>query len=277
MLLIGFTSCSKDDDVAASGISLDKSTLSITKGETAKLTAVVTPDNATDKTVKWQSSNASVAMVDQDGIVTAIGRGSTVITAFSADGKCFANCIVNVLINAESITLSETDVTMEKGESKILTATIYPEDAINSKLTWSTSNPNIITVENGIIKAVNGGTALVTAATEDGKVKTTCYVTVTVPVQSITISKEQLSLAVGQKYTLSATILPKDATNKNIKWTSSNNNIVSVDNGQVTAKSAGTAVITAISKNGNHTSSCTITVRKSQNVDYNPYGDGQKW
>lgn len=277
MILIGFTSCSKDDDVAVSGISLDKTSLSITKGETAKLTAVVSPDNATDKTVNWQSSNTSVAMVNQDGIVKAIGKGSTVITAVSADGKCFANCIVTVLVHAESITLSETDVTMKKGESKTLTATINPEDAIDKKLTWTTSNSNVVTVEDGTIKAVNGGTALVTATTEDGNVKASCYVRVTVPVESISISKEQLSLVVGQKYTLSATILPKDATDKEIKWTSSNNNVVSVDNGQVTAKSPGTAIVSAISNDGNHSASCTITVRKPQNVDYNPYGNGQKW
>lgn len=195
MILIGFTSCSKDDDVAVSGISLDKTSLSITKGETAKLNAVVSPSNATNQNVTWRSSNNLVAAVDQDGVVTAIGRGSTVITAASADGKCFANCIVNVLVDVESIT----------------------------------------------------------------------------------ISKEQLSLVVGQTYSLYATILPKDATDNDIKWTSSNNNVVSVNNGQVTAKSPGTAIVSAISQDGEHASSCTITVTKSETVDYNPYGDGQKW
>lgn len=276
MILIVFTSCGKDD-VAVSGISLDKSTLSITKGETATLKAVVTPENATNQTVSWRSSNTLVASVDQNGNVTAVGGGTAEITAMTEDGKYQASCTVTVVVNASSITLSETEVSIVKGKSKTITASVHPDDATEKGLTWSTSNPNVATVENGIINAINGGIALITVTTANGKIQATCYVTVTVPVQGITISQEQLSLVVGQKYKLSATILPENATDNTVKWISSNNDIVSVNNGQVTAKSPGTAVIMAMSKDGDYTSSCTITVRKSENVDYNPYGDGQKW
>ena len=283
MLLIGFASCSKDNGgdipttVPVSGITLDRSTLSMSKGETIKLRATVAPSNATNQTVSWHSLNNLVAAVDQDGSVTATGSGTTDIIALTEDGKFQATCSVSVVVDVTSITLSETNVSMEKGASKTITAIIHPDDATDKELTWSTSNPNVATVENGTIKAINGGEAVITVKANDGKVKATCNVSVTVPVQSITISKEQLSLVVGQKYTLSATVLPKDATSKDIKWTSSNSDIVSVDNGQITAKSPGTAEITATSKDGNHTSSCKVTVTKSQTVDYNPYGNGQKW
>lgn len=277
MILIGFTSCSKDDDVAVSGISLDKTSLSITKGETAKLNAVLSPSNATSQNITWRSSNNLVAAVDQDGNVTATGGGTTEITATAEDGKFQATCIVNVAVKAYSITLSESYVTIEKGESKTITATIHPDDATEKNLTWSTSDPNVATIENGVLKAIDGGSALITVATANGDAETTCYVKVTVPVESITLSNDQLTLVVGQKYTLSATILPDNASNKNTKWTSSNNDIVSVDNGKITAKSPGTAVITAVTESGNHVANCTTTVRKSETVDYNPYGDGQKW
>ena len=276
VILIGFTSCSKDDNTHVSGISLDRQTLSLVKGETTRLKAVVTPSNASNQTVVWHSSNNLVAVVDQDGNVTATGSGTTEIIATAEDGKFQATCIVNVEVKVSSITLSETEVEIEKGESKTIMAIIHPDDVTEKELSWSSSNTNVVTIENGVIKAINGGTAFITVAASNG-VQATCFVKVTVPVQSITISEDQLTLVVGQKYTLTTSILPNNASNKNTKWTSSNSDIVAVDKGQITAKSPGTAVITVITVNGNHIASCTITVRKSQNVDYNPYGDGQKW
>ncbi len=279
VLLIGIASCSSNDndDVAVTGLSLDQSTLTIVKGETAKLNAVISPDNATDRTVTWQSSNVAVATVDQNGNVKGIGGGQTVVTAASADGKCFASCIINVSVNVASITLLDTYVTMTKGESRALTVTIYPEDATDKKLMWSTSNPNVVTVENGTIKAANAGTAIITAATGDGKVKAVCYVSVIVPVERISLSEQQLSLVVGQKYDLSATVLPEDATSKTLKWETSNESIVTVDKGKLVAISSGTAVVKVTTEDGNHSSSCTVTVRKSQNIGYDPYGNGQQW
>lgn len=200
MVLIGFTSCSKDDDgpatVSVTGITLDQSELNISKGETVRLKATVTPSNATNQTVTWRTLNNLVAAVDQDGSVTATGGGTTEIFAKTEDGQFLASCTVNV----------------------------------------------------------------------------------TVPVQSITVSKEQLELVVGQKYSLTTTVLPDDASNKKVKWSTSNDGVVSVDyNGQVTAKKPGTALVTATTEDGYHSASCTITVRKAQDIDYNPYGDGQKW
>lgn len=278
MILIGFTSCSKDDDVAVSGISLDKTSLSITKGETAKLNAVVSPSNATNQNVTWRSSNNLVAAVDQDGNVTATGSGTTEITATAEDGKFQATCIVTVVINASSITLSETNITIEKGKTTKLNAIVKPDDATYKTVNWQSSNASVAMVDqDGVVTAIGRGSTVITAASADGKCFANCIVNVLVDVESITISKEQLSLVVGQTYSLYATILPKDATDNDIKWTSSNNNVVSVDNGQVTAKSPGTAIVSAISQDGEHASSCTITVTKSETVDYNPYGDGQKW
>ena len=282
MLLIGFTSCSKDDDgpatVSVTGITLDQSVLNISKGETVRLKATVTPSHATNQTVTWRTLNNLVAAVDQDGSVTATGGGTTEIFAKTEDGQFLASCTVNVVVNVASITLSESEISIKKGESKTITATVHPDDATEKGLTWSTNNPNIATVENGVIRAINGGSAIITVASPNGDVKTTCFVKVTVPVQSITISKEQLELVVGQKYRLTTTILPDDASNKNVKWSTSNDGVVSVDNnGHVTAKKPGTAVVTATTEDGYHSASCTITVRKAQNIGYNPYGDGQKW
>lgn len=169
------------------GVSLDKTSLNLNPGKEGTLTATITPSNATNQNVTWESSDTKVATVD-NGLVTAVAEGTATITVTTADGGKTATCEVTVTQPAEtpvaSVTLDKTSLTLDVGGSDTLTATVKPDDATNKAVTWSTSNENVATVDqNGNVKAVGAGTATITAAASDGSGKTaTCEVTVNGPV-----------------------------------------------------------------------------------------------
>ncbi len=240
-------------------ITLDKTSLSMQVGETETITATVNPDNATDKTVTWGSSDVSVATVS-DGIITAKKSGEATITAKS--GSCIAECKVTITVSAESVTLDKTTLSLAIGESATLTATVKPDDATDKNVTWTSSDELVVKVDNGKVTAIKSGKATVTA--KCGGKTAECVVTVTVPVSSITLDKTTLSLAVGESATLTATVKPDDATDKTVTWSSSDESVVKVDNGKVTALTTGQAKITAAV--GNITVSCDVAVYQSDNV-----------
>ena len=126
-------------------VELDKTEIALTKGETFKLNATVKPDNASETTVIWTSADEAVAKVDQSGEVTAMGAGSTVITASA--GEKSADCTVTVTVPVESVALDRPGATMATGETLILTATVLPEDATDKSLTWASTNPDIADVD----------------------------------------------------------------------------------------------------------------------------------
>ena len=240
--------------IPVSGITLNKNTLDLVKGQSETLAAVVTPSDATDKTVTWTSSDETVATVS-GGKVTAVGGGSAVITAKAGDKQ--ATCAVNVTVPVSGITLDKTTLTLEEGGSAVLTATVLPSDASDKTVTWTTSNASVATVVDGKVTAVGGGSATITA--KAGEMSATCAVTVTVPVGSIVLDKTTLTLAQGQSETLVATVGPANATDKTVTWSSSNPAVASVDaSGKVTAVGSGNATITA--KAGDHEATCAVTV-----------------
>ena len=245
--------------VAVTSITLDKTSLSMQVGETETITAIVSPDNATDKTVEWGSSDVAVATV-ADGIITAKKSGEATITAKS--GSCIAECKVTITVSAESVTLDKTSLSLAIGESATLTATVKPDDATDKTVAWSSSDESVAKVDNGKVTAVKSGKATVTA--KCGVKTAECAVTVTVPVSSITLDKTTLSLVIGESFTLTATVKPDDATDKTVTWSSSDESVARVDNGKVTAVNAGQAKISAAV--GNITTSCNVVVYQSDNV-----------
>ena len=239
--------------VAVTSITLDKTSLSMQVGETETITAIVSPDNATDKTVEWGSSDVAVATV-ADGIITAKKSGEATITAKS--GSCIAECKVTITVSAESVTLDKTSLSLAIGESATLTATVKPDDATDKTVAWSSSDESVAKVDNGKVTAVKSGKATVTA--KCGVKTAECAVTVTVPVSSITLDKTTLSLVIGESFTLTATVKPDDATDKTVTWSSSDESVARVDNGKVTAVKSGKATVTA--KCGVKTAECAVTV-----------------
>ena len=252
--------------VNVESITLNKTTLDLIKGTSETLTATITPDNATTKTVEWSSSATTVATVDNSGKVTAVGGGSATITA-KCGGKS-ATCSVTVTVPVESVSLNKTELTINKGESETLTATINPSDATDKTLEWQSSNTAAATVDNtGKVTAVYAGNTTITVSAS-GKTAT-CLVTVVIPVESVTLNKPSLTLTEGTSETLTAEINPSDATDKKVTWTSSNTAVATVDsNGKVEAKAIGTATITATC--GGKSATCSVTVAKKGSISDRP-------
>ena len=266
----GCTVTVEKKQIPVTEVRLSESTVGIVEGSTYKLTATVLPENTTDsKNVSWSSNNEAVATVDANGTVTAKSAGTAVITATSTNGKS-AGCTVTVekkQIPVTEVRLSESTVGIVEGSTYKLTATVLPENTTDSKsVSWSSSNSEVATVDaNGTVTAKRAGTAVITATSTNGKTAG-CTVTVSkkeIPITEISLDKSSATLTEGETTTLVATVLPENTTyGKSVKWSSSNVAVATVDlMGKVTAKSAGTAIITATSENGK-TASCTITVNK---------------
>lgn len=275
-LAMGFSACSSDDDVAVTGVRLDKQSLILLKGASERLTATVTPSDASDTTVTWMSSAPQVASVDASGNVRALAAGSAAVTVTTVNGQYTATCQVTVRVNVSSVGLSESEITIEKGDSRTLTATVLPEDATDKNVSWTSDNISVATVDNnGVVTAVSGGTANISASA--GGQTAICRVTVTVSVQGVALDRTSLSLVRGQVASLTAQITPSDATNKELVWSTSDSSVATVADGTVTAMKAGRAVITVTTADGARTATCDVTVGQSEDIGYAPYDDGQKW
>ncbi len=237
-------------------ITLDKTEAVMKKGSSLGLKASISPDEATVKTVMWSSSDANVASVDSNGIVTAVNGGTTTITAES--GCVTATCNITVIVDVTDISLNTTERSMKRGESYELAITIMPSDATDKTVTWTSSDVTVATVSaNGVISAVGPGTAVITA--DVGGKTVSCAINVTVGVSSVQLNLSERSLTTGESFILLATVLPSDATDKAVTWTSSNLTVASVgSDGTVRAIGEGIAVITATADGIEST--CVVTV-----------------
>lgn len=274
---IFFGACSSDEDVAVTGLSLSKTSITLLKGEEDSIVARIAPENASNQSVTWSSSAPSNVSVT-NGKIHALAAGSATITATTVDGQFTASCQVTVQVNVSGVSLSQTELTIVKGKSTSLSCTVAPADATDKQVIWSSSDNTVATVDqDGTVTGMTGGVATITVATPDGKFKASCTVTVIVPVSGISLDKSSLELIVGEEETLSATVLPEDASEKGVTWSSSNPSVVFVEDGKVKGLTEGSAIITTTSVDGALTATCTIRVKKANNIDYNPYGDGEKW
>jgi len=258
-------SCDKPEvEVAVSSVSLSQATAEMLVGETIRLTATVLPADAKDKTVTWASSKQSVATVSNSGDVTAVSEGETTITA-SAGGKS-ATCKVTVskkTVPVESVTLNETTLSLEEGQSFTLVATVSPSNATDNTVTWSYSKQSVVTVSSsGVVTALAEGEATVTA-TAGGK-SASCVVTVSkkvVPVESVSLNQSTAEMIEGETIQLKATVLPADATDKTVEWASSKQSVATVSpSGEVKAIAEGETTITASA--GGKSATCVVKVAK---------------
>lgn len=249
--------------IDAAGITLDITEKTITEGDSFTIKATIEPENTTDKTVTWSSSDPAVATVE-NGVVTAVTPGSATITATTANGLK-ATCAVTVkakVIDATGISLDITEKTLTEGDSFTLTATISPENSTDKTVTWSTSDVAVAKVENGVVTAVAPGTATITATTTNG-LTATCAVTVEKKIilaTSITLDQETIEAPIGTTVKLVATVLPDNTTDKTVAWSSSDTSIATVDEeGNVTIVANGTATITASTTDGSDLNAvCTV-------------------
>ncbi|MGN0804438.1 MAG: Ig-like domain-containing protein [Candidatus Coproplasma sp.] len=255
--------------VAVTGITLNKTTGSLTIGSTETLTATVAPSNADNTDVEWSSSDSTVATVDANGKVTAIKKGTVTITAKAkGDTSKTASCeytITNVMPSI--VQIDRDEATIEIDGSITLIAIVSPDNTTVKTVTWSSSDDSIATVDaNGKVTGLKTGTVTITAtSTEDDTVKATCTVNVLaeiVKVTSVTLSDTTATIDMESATThkLTATVLPDNASNKTVVWTTSDKTVATVDStGLVTARKAGKVTITATADGVSATCEITIT------------------
>ncbi len=233
--------------VPLTGISLNKTSVTMGKKDSMQLEVTYKPaDTTDDKTVAWTSDNEAVASVDKNGLVTTGTTGKAVITAIV--GSYTAKCTITVEAIITDFTLSHTAHTMDKGdEVQLSVSNIIPDDTHQSKtVTWSSSNSKVAKVDStGKVTAVAGGKATITAKV--GNVKKTCEIIVNLPLTKIELNAGILELTKNDTYQLKVTYTPSNTTDdKTVTWAVYNSDIASVDeNGKITALKEGATVVFA--------------------------------
>ena len=277
--LIATYSCKKEKDksVSVTEVGLNKTSTTLIEGETETLVATVMPENATDKSVVWESGNESAATVSQEGLVTAVGEGKATITVKTNDGGFSASCEVTVnkkVIAVTGAVLGKTELTLVEGEEEKLAVAVTPENATDKSVVWESSNESAASVsQEGLVTAVGEGKATITVKTNDGGFSASCEVTVkkkVITVTGVKLSAASMTLREGDKGTLTATVEPANATNKNVEWWTTDLDIVCVTSapggstGYVEARKAGKATVTVKTEDGEFSASCEITVEKKE-------------
>lgn len=292
-----------DNTVLVDSIILNKNELTLIKGDSFQLTTVISPSNATNQVLSWSSSNSSIAEVDDNGKITAISAGSTIITCVATDGSgARANCnitvnepaaeivpvgLVNYLNNNKKINFEET-ITILKNEtitinSKYLMSDNSEQEIVGEKTEWFPLYPTIFSYSNikdysiQITGLLEGQTAVYCRSSiDDGNIFLKYYINVIAessedtPVTSISLNTSSLSLKIGDNSFLQATIYPSNATNQKINWSMTPSGIVSYSKEAenyitISALAKGTTTITARSaENSSILSSCTITVEEEK-------------
>lgn len=198
--------------------------------------------------------------------------------------------VIQILPTVSDIIISPEEATIEVGEKATLTAEVKPDEVANKNVKWISSNDSIATVENGIVTGIKEGNATITAITESGNKRAEAKITVkksqdsntddtkkddnkqdgsnkdnntTINVTGVKVTPINSKIVVGKSVTLVATISPENATNKNLKWVSSDEKIATVtQNGVVTGVAAGTVEISVITEDGQKVAKSTVTVEK---------------
>lgn len=259
-------------DAAVTGVTVTPSETKIGIGGTKELTAAVKPANAANKKVTWASHTPTVATVDAAGKVTGVANGTAVITATTEDGGFTASCSVTVEQLVTEITLNKTELalTLHGTNPAELTATVKPDNALNKQVLWSSKDETVATVDDtGKVTAKKTGNTIITVAAKDGSgVTADCTVTVTNPVESITLGEQAITVEAGASAKLTAEVTPSDADDKAVTWTSNNTKVATVDkNGTVVGVARGSTTITATA--GGKSADCEVTV-VAANVTVSP-------
>ena len=283
--------------VKADKITLDKGELVLwATNQTESIKATVTPENAEDKDVVWESLDNSIVTVDQKGNVTAVTDGTTFVKcSLKSNPKVFASCEVTVQVPEPSkpATIKATSITVEPKVLNLntndyfvdyLEYKILPENSDETDVVWESDNPKVAMVsEDGQVTANGVGTTTVRCYIEaNPSLSATCIVNVkgstepeVVKVSGISLNPDiDLKIEEGSSYTIKATVAPSNATNSSVKWVSSSPNVATVDdNGNVTAIKAGSTTITCTAVDGSGVSaSCPVTVKAKSTTNPSEQG-----
>lgn len=246
-------------------LTIDLEYLIMEVGDSRYLIAEIQPENAVSA-LTWTSSNSSIVSVNSIGQITAVAEGEATVTATTSNGIS-AVCNITVKpkgIPATSVQVIPSSISLNVGEVVSLSAQVLPENVTNPFVTWSSNNNKVAKVDkDGNVTAIAHGTALIYA--QCGSVRGSCLVTVTVvPVSEIILDKDRMELKVGEQASLDVTILPENASDKRIKWSSDNVNIATVDlNGTISVHNVGNSNIIAEAMDGSGVKAVCLLVATS--------------
>ncbi len=237
-------------EVSTDGVVFADKEIKLSIGSEKTLEAMVTPSIASNKELTWASADPTIATIDANGKVTAVAEGETTVTATTVDGGQTATCKIIVGKAVESFALSHTEITVVAGTTEKIQPIITPADAVIQDLVWTTTDKWVAVYSGMAVVGVGEGTATLTATTVDGGFTASVTVTVLpyIDVETVAFEKEIVNLAVGGTKSLVATVAPENATNKAVKYLSSDVSVATVDaNGLVTVLKEGAATVTAYS------------------------------
>ena len=246
-----------------------RSSATVVIGGTLNLIPLLSPGNYDLAGLVWATAKPDIATVDGHGVVTGVKAGKTTVSVSIPGTKLKANCSVTVAaapkIPLSGFTLNNSALTLEAGKSAALKASFNPTNASLKGVSWVSSNSAVATVDSaGKVNAIAAGSATITAITDNGGYVAGCAVTITpkpVKVSGVKLSRTSLTMQVGEDFPLTYTISPQNATNQNITWSSSNNNIVTVAEGRLTAIKKGNATVTITTEDGKKKAACKVTVK----------------
>ena len=239
--------------IAVDYVQLDSTYKDVYVTQTGQLNATVYPEDATNKKVKWRSTNTSVVSVDQTGHYKALKSGFAYIYATSEDNEHIERfCEINVNVPPVEVNIQESSLNLKRGQSYQLNYTAYSPSGVDVAFKWESVDPKIASVnQKGVITALREGVISITLNSSYYNGGDMVLVTVTNPVSALKMNKTSANMTKGSYLQLSASVSPSDASNKGLTWTSSNKNILTVSSsGKVYAKGFGTATITAQAKDG---------------------------
>lgn len=254
---------------SVTSITIDPVTLNLAIGEYQTLHASITP-KLSGIHLNWKTSDEKVVRIIEANPLTVtvqgVAGGNAVISAINEDNIVVGYTHVTIRQPVTRIALSDTSVFINIDAKSIqLRAIVYPENALNKEIIWTTSNPQIARVnENGLVTLVKPGEVTIIARSADSpEVMQLCNITIEVPISTVAMEESEVTMYVGETKRLGYSILPINATKNTVTWTSTKTNVASVDaSGRVTARQVGTTVIMLKTLDGGHTAYSTVTVRQ---------------
>jgi len=238
------------------------------------VSATISPQNAGNRNVTWTSDDEDVAIViaatEGSGLnaqIEAVGVGTATITVTTEDGKKTDFIEVEVYdpsIHVESIELNEEEYELNLEETLQLIVIFTPEESTNKKVTWTSDDEDVATVDqNGLVTAVGFGEARITATTEDGGKTAFCDISVPeISLDNVEFAASEIDLSVGETKTLTLIFTPNNATNKKVTWDYDEDIVtINTETGEITGVAVGSTTITVTSDDGGHEATCQIEVK----------------
>ena len=240
--------------VTVGSVSLNKSELFIKRGKSEVLTPTFNPSTLSDKSVTWQSSNTKVATVSETGEVVGVKVGTATITCTSTSGGFVATCQVTV----GAVLLDNKKLFVQKGETAVLTPSVYPSSLSDKSVKWKSSNTKVATVtKDGKITGIKSGTATITCTSVATGLSSTCAVTV----GYVKLNETEVIIQKEKTFTLTPTVYPSSLSDKSVTWKSSNTDVATVSStGKVKGVKDGTATITCTSKATGLSTTCKVII-----------------